>query len=130
MLKAFSCEKVIILIDFECRSQPYSDFCDQIKRELLKRPWSSGVVFVVANQMIENWYLADLEKLSSSKNFIKDKIKQKPFEGKHGKNEIKRFIKKGYSYSETKHGPQLFQIIRDEVAVKNSFSFSQFLAEI
>ena len=58
--------------------------------------------------MIENWYLADIEQLSKKKAFVRDRIKQKKYEGKHGKKELKKLMRKGRSYNETHHGPQLF----------------------
>jgi uncharacterized protein (DUF2249 family) len=80
--------------------------------------------------MIENWLLADIENLSKKKKYLKDNIQQRNFEGTHGKNELKKLYKKNFSYSETEHGPELFEILREAVAKKNSQSFKQFINSV
>jgi hypothetical protein len=80
--------------------------------------------------MIENWFLADVEILSKKKNYIKDNLRQKNYEGTIGKNELKKIFKPNCFYSETKHGPVLFSLIRERIAKINSVSFSTFLKEI
>ena len=77
--------------------------------------------------MIENWYLSDIEHLSRNKAYIRDGLKQKNYEGMNGKNEIKKCMKKGVSYSETRHGPELFGLLRFNIARQNSVSFDIFL---
>lgn len=130
MLAAFRCSKVIILTDFECRKCKYNEFLNDLDKELDKIDFGIKVEVAVPNQMIENWCLADIEACSRSKTFIKNKLKQKKYEGSHGKKEIKKLMEAKYSYSETKHGPQLFSIIRDSVAIKNSNSYKIFLDKI
>ncbi len=58
--------------------------------------------------------------------YLREKLKQKNYEGKHGKRELKRLFRKGIQYNEVKHGPELFEIVRFAVAEKNSPSFKEF----
>lgn len=126
MLQALKCNKVIIMLDFECRLCNYDEFINQLFEQVKIQELSDIVSFVVPNKMIENWYLADIEYLSSKKKYLKDSIKQKKYEGLHGKDEIKKLMKNNFTYSETEHGPELFTLIREDIACKNSFSFNMF----
>ena len=127
MLQAYQCSRVIILLDLEQRNENYDEFTQLIRNCFDEMFFKVPVSIAVANRMIENWYLADIEHLSKNKAFLRKRLKQKNFEGKNGKHIIKRFMKNGFSYSETDHGPQLFEIIRFEVARQNSRSFADFL---
>ncbi len=80
-----------------------------------------------SNRMIENWYLSDIEQISREKVFIRKKLRQKKYEGKNGKTEIKKCMIHGVTYSETEHGPQMFAIVRFDVVKMNSKSFAEFL---
>jgi hypothetical protein len=130
ILAAFRCSRIILLLDFEERTLPYKDFVRKLRQSFKCENFPVPLSVIVPNRMIENWYLADIEFLSANKAFLKNGIKQKNFEGKHGKNEIKRLMRKGESYSETKHGPQMFEIIRFDVARQNSASLDEFLHEL
>ncbi|MHC4405146.1 MAG: DUF4276 family protein [Planctomycetota bacterium] len=130
MLAAFNCNHVVVLTDFEARSQAYEDFVAELRDSFQRVDFPTAVSVVVANRMIENWYLADIEYLSTQKAFLKDGIRQRRFEGTHGKNEIKRFMRQGDSYSETKHGPQMFEILRFDPARRLSASFDDFLNHV
>lgn len=130
MLLAFKVSKVIILLDFECRRIPYEKFLSELDIELKKQPFKVPVKIVVSNRMIENWFLADIEFLSKKKTYLLDGLKQKNYEGSHGKDELKRLFKPRKSYSETEHGPDLFFSIREANARKNSSSFKIFYSEI
>jgi hypothetical protein len=127
ILAAFKCVHVIVLIDFEQRPQAYEQFVAELRDKFKSVDFPTSVSVVIPNRMIENWYLADIEHLSTQKAFLRDGIKQKCFEGTHGKNEIKRFMRHGLSYSETKHGPQMFEILRFDNARRYSASFDDFL---
>ncbi len=127
MLKAFKCGHAIILIDFEERVEEYSTFIQQLADAFIEIPLGIPVSVAVCNRMIENWYLADIEHLSRNKVYIRDGLKQRNYEGMNGKNEIKKCMKKGVSYSETTHGPDLFGLLRFHIARKNSVSFDIFL---
>lgn len=127
ILSAFKCALVIVLIDFEMRTQPYNEFVADLRECFKAVDFPTTVSVVVANRMFENWYLADIEYLSTQKAFLRVGIKQKIFEGKHGKNEIKRFMRQGESYSETKHGPPMFEVLRFDCARANSGSLDDFL---
>jgi len=127
ILEAFNCTKIIVLTDFESRQTNYHKFIGDLEKAFLSLKLNLKVEPCSPNTMIENWYLADIEQLSKKKAFLRDRIKQKKYEGKHGKKELKKFVKKGYSYNEIHHGPQLFIAIRLAVARKNSPSFNHFL---
>jgi hypothetical protein len=127
ILQAYRCERIIVLFDFEMRKNDYASFVQEIEQRFQAAFQGIPVDVAVPNRMIENWYLADIEWLSMKKVFIKNGLRQKNYEGTHGKNELKRCFAEGYTYSETKHGPQLFAIVRFDVARKNSPSLEQFL---
>lgn len=130
ILAAFKCTKVVILTDFEARPQNYDAFELAVRQEIATMNFPIEVVAVCPNQMIENWYLADVAHLSTRKAFLKAKPPKKLFEGTHGKNEIKRLMRLGHEYSETSHGPALFRDIRFSQARKRSRSFDSFLSEL
>lgn len=127
ILEAFKCDLAIILIDFEERVEEYSTFIQQLADAFSAIPLGIQVSVAVCNRMIENWYLADIEHLSRNKVYIRDGLKQKHYEGMNGKNEIKKCMQKGISYSETRHGPDLFGLLRFHIARKHSVSFDMFL---
>jgi hypothetical protein len=127
MLKALSCKKIILMLDFEARSCNYEDFISELEDEIHNFNLGIECLCSIPNQMIENWYLADIEFLSKKKMFLKDNLKQKNYEGSNGKEALKKLFKKEYSYNETIHGPQLFLEIREYIAQKNSLSFKKFL---
>jgi hypothetical protein len=127
MLKALSCRKAIVLVDYEGRRTTYKRFFDTLHDLYSNVTFDLPVEVAIPNRMIENWYLADIEYISAKKKYLKKKIKQKKFEGKHGKRELKKCFVKNVTYRETKHGPELFYILRFNVARKNSPSFEEFL---
>lgn len=129
MLKDFNCKKIIVLIDYECRTKPYKKFVKCLK-ESFKKVYKDLVIVCSPNIMIENWYIADAETISKEKVYIKNKLKQKKYEGRNGKKCLKSLFVPKYSYSEKKHGPELFCIIKDNVASKNSNSYNNFLMAI
>lgn len=126
MLRGFGCNKIIIMLDLENRNVVHSAFISQLYSQLPKYDYQDLVWFAVPNKMIENWYLADIEHLSKKKKYLKQKLQQKKYEGLHGKRELKKLFENGYSYSETEHGPELFNLIRESVVAKNSPSFLTF----
>ena len=125
MLNDFNCKKIIILLDYECRLLSYNKFVKDL-RECSKNTFGNKIKICSPNRMIENWYLADIEILSKKKAYIRKNLKQKKYEGVDGKEYLKRLYERKYSYSETEHGPELFCIIRDTVATKNSYSYKDF----
>jgi hypothetical protein len=128
ILKAFKCKRAIVLFDFENRSADYCDFLDKAQKAFQSHDFRMPVFVASPNRMMENWYLADIEYLSRKRIFLKNKIKQKNFEGTHGKTELKKCFIKRIDYSETQHGPQLFSILRFNIAKKNSDSFNRFVS--
>lgn len=118
------------MLDFESRSNSPAHLMGELETELQNYQFGIEVAFAIPNRMIENWYLADIAYLSKKKIFLKDNLKQKIYEGLDGKQELKKLFKKGTSYSETQHGPQLFILIRDHIAKKNSNSYKHFLEQV
>ncbi len=127
ILKAFGCKRILVVLDFERRGIGYNHFFGILKRAFGNAVWGVPVSVAVPNRMIENWYLADIEFLSKKKAFLRNNIKQKNYEGTNGKEVLKSYFVRKIKYRETKHGPQLFAILRFNVARKNSPSFNQFL---
>lgn len=130
ILESFNCSKIILMLDFECRTTSYKEFILELESEIKKYDFSKKLEIVVPNQMIENWFLADIEILSSKKKILRDKLKQKNYEGKHGKDEIRKLTITNKSYNEIQHGKEFFPLIRESVASKNSISFKDFLEKI
>jgi hypothetical protein len=93
ILKAYKCKSAIIIIDFEERTYEHDQFFCEITKAFETANFSIPVNIAIPNRMIENWYLADIEYLSQKTIFLKDKLKQQRFEGKHGKNELKKCFK-------------------------------------
>jgi len=127
ILKALGCQQIIILTDFECRQSKYTDFLKALTEGADSLECGAEVLAASPNRMFENWYLADIAHLSKTIAFLRDRISQKNYEGTDGKKEFKKHMKKGVSYSEVRHGGQLFVGIRIRVARKNSASFDHFL---
>ncbi|MGD0352359.1 MAG: DUF4276 family protein [Dehalococcoidia bacterium] len=127
MLRACGCNKVVILTDFEMRTDDYDHFVATLRSRLTAQYAGNRVTAAVPNRMIENWYLADIEQLSSQKSFIMNNLRQKNYEGSNGKDELKKCFTGKHSYSETIHGPQMFEILRFHIARRNSGSLHDFL---
>jgi hypothetical protein len=127
MLQALSCDEVIILMDFENRPETYEHFLSRIRKAFDNSNLALRVAVAIPNRMIENWYLADIECLCQHKKYLKKHLKQKNYEGTHGKRELKKCFIKGIDYCEIKHGPELFLLVRPTVASANSASFRYFL---
>jgi hypothetical protein len=130
MLRDCGCRKIIVLVDFEMRTEDYQGFVDNLTGEFVRYYTNCKVEASVPNRMIENWYLADIAFLSKQKSFLRSNLRQKNFEGLNGKQEIKKCFAKRFSYIETTHGPQMFAILRFDTARKNSSSFDHFLSMI
>jgi hypothetical protein len=127
MLSSYGCAKAIVMLDYEGRRIRYEKFIKALKQAFCGSNMCLPVHVAVANQMIENWYLADIEQLSAKRKYIRDGLRQKRYEGRNGKKELKRCFKSNIAYRETTHGPDLFNTIRVQVARKNSGSFDLFL---
>lgn len=129
ILEKFNCKRVIIMLDFEQRSDSYVEFIDSLTNELttIKNDFQVELFVAVPNIMVENWFLADIEHLSRCLVYLKDRVKQKSYEGTHGKKIIKTLFKRGHDYKEINHGKQMFLHIRLDVARVNSNSLDYFL---
>jgi len=130
ILAAFRCNRAIVLVDLEERPDSYDMFLANLRGSFEVIPFPIPISVAVANTMIENWFLADIEYLSGKRAFLKQGLAQKNYEGTNGKKELKQCMRQGISYSETKHGPQLFEILRFDFARTNSRSFDDFLSHL
>lgn len=128
MLMGCGCKKIIVLTDFEMRTDDYVEFVGKLRQEFTRRYTNCNIKVSVSNRMIENWYLADIAFLSKHKVFLKRNLKQKNFEGLNGKEELKKLFAREHSYIETSHGPQMFAILRFDIARQHSSSFDDFLS--
>lgn len=126
ILKTLKYSEVIVLLDYEMRNISYVKFLEELKRQFAELTIGITIHIAVPNIMMENWYLADIEYLSKRKKFLKDNIKQKNYEGKHGKKELKKLFNKGFTYNEVDHGREMFEIIRFTIVKTNSQSFKAF----
>ena len=124
------CDKVLLLFDYEMRTERYADFIRTAQAEADRQSFAVPVVVCAANRMIENWYLADVEELSRRRVYIRPKLRQRNFEGLHGKDELKKLLRSNIKYDEIGQGRQLFCTIRLEVAGANSPSLQSFLTAL
>lgn len=130
ILAASGCLRAILVIDFEERAVNYQDFVESLNNEIKRHYFPIDLKVCVVNRMIENWYLADIEQLSANKKYIRNGLKQRQYEGTHGKNELKKVFEHEFSYNEVIHGPDLFCEIRFDVGEKHSASLKAFLDEL
>lgn len=128
MLKGLGCKKVCILTDREARKEDADAFNNAMQKFLPVASKQFSIVTTCADRMIENWILADIVEVSRKNKELKSGIKQKSWEGTHGKKELKKCFEKQGSYNEVKHGKKFMLAIRDDVARRNSTSFNRFLA--
>ncbi|MCS3809665.1 DUF4276 family protein [Xanthomonas sp. 4461] len=129
LLSAFGCTEIAILTDFEGRTCALESFAEKIQRKAIKIS-NLDVTVIVADQMIENWLLADIAYLSKKKKYLKGVRSQKKYESTNGKSEIKKHFVAGFDYNEVKHSSELFPLIRVEEASKYSASFSYFIRKL
>lgn len=128
ILKGYRCTHVIIMTDFEARTEDYRSFRDRLATALASADSEVEIGCAVPNRMIENWYLADIAYLATQKIFLRSDIAQKRYEGTSGKAELKKLFVSKYTYDEVDHGAQLFSLLRFPVARLNSESLEHFLA--
>lgn len=128
MLMDCGCNEIVVIVDFEMRMSNYDEFVRDLVEQFTRNYTQCQVHVAVPNRMIENWYLADISYLSQLKVYLKNNLQQRNYEGLHGKDELKRCFAHGYTYSETTHGPQMFRILRFDVARRNSDSLNVFLS--
>lgn len=130
MLRALRCDCVILVTDFEGRSVGYERFV-RLLREAGEIKFGSLFAGVgVPNQMVENWYLADIAYISSIRSYLCRVKRQKNYEGVSGKSVLRSYFRRGHYYKETVHGPSLVQAVRFQHARKFSKSLEQFLVAL
>jgi hypothetical protein len=123
--------EILLLIDCDSRRSSYRT----LLRELTLRAGAMNVRtpihISIPNRTIENWYLADIEYLSRrKKRLLKGNIRQRDYEGKNGRIELKKLFRKSVTYDEVRHGAEMFMVIRTRVARANSSSFDTFYSVI
>jgi hypothetical protein len=123
-LRGFGCERIIVVTDFEGRPGLHSDFVSALRAEFSAVFADCDIRVAVPNQMVENWYLADICHLSNQRSFLRKVAKQGSFDGKHGKRLLSGFFQRGKYYNEVEHGPILFTLVRFEEARSFSPSLS------
>ena len=113
--------KTFLILDREGRRESAEEFASVLGLELEGHGYdSSQVGVVVADRCTENWLLADVEGLKGD-SCVPDTAEQRDYEGKQGKSEIRKLIKR--SYHETTVGVRLFKRVRPEIARANSLSY-------
>jgi hypothetical protein len=127
ILHAFGCRAVVLLFDFERRHHAHSTAITSCDEHAASCGFPIPVKVCSPNRMIENWYLADVKGISSRRALIRSGQVQKPYEGTHGKQQLKRILLPSITYNEVTHGPQLFMAVRFTVARANSTSLKHFL---
>ncbi len=121
---------VVIVFDRERRKESSDDLSKTLLEELEKlrklgkhRYDKSKLRIGIPDQMIENWILADHEYMESRFGV---KIKLINFEGKHGKNIIRKLLEKE-SYKETTRGVEMLEEMNFLRAAQRSPSLAKFL---
>ena len=134
ILKSLGSRKIVMLVNFERKARNYRSFAERLSKECRESfavtHLGVPVAVSVPNQVVENWYLADIEHLSAGSMLLKDNLKQRNYEGKDGKNELRKLFREKISYNEIQHGGKLFSIVRFDVARSNSMSFDHFLEAV
>jgi hypothetical protein len=128
ILRNYNCDVVIVVTDFEARMEPYELFREKLQEQFDLEDFGIVVKVACPNQMIENWYLSDIEAISRGKAFVRSGLRQKNYEGTNGKVVLKSLFEKNITYNEKRHGPELFGAIRFSVGQLNSESLRHFLS--
>lgn len=130
MLRSLRCDCVVLVTDFESRSGSYKEFVGILGEAGGER---FGALFAgagVPNQMIENWYLADIAYISRRRSYLHRVKSQKRYEGMPGKEVLRRHFRRGHYYKETTHGPSLMTAMRFQEARKVSPSLDAFIMRL
>jgi len=117
---------IVILVDLEDRKITNQQMAQQLEDCLIKEGIRSKELIIgVADQMTENWIIADWERLTGN-------IKGKPAntDGNNGSTVIKKIKGRSYGKRKTTDGVKLFLAARPEVMYANSPSYRAFVDQL
>lgn len=116
---------IVILTDREKRADSFLTVAAELKREVVEQLATKNVVadirIGVADQMIENWLLADADALGNSLEIPSET------DGLGGKGLMRKIMP---TYSETVDGPALFFKADPSKMYENSPSFKHFVNQL
>ncbi|NOR69224.1 MAG: DUF4276 family protein [Methylomarinum sp.] len=129
---------IFCVLDREKRRTSAVNLAIQIKTELISileknskisnSELNKKIKIVVADRMMENWIIADIEGIKEASNLIKGDAAQKGYDGAHGVKVLKEIM---YTkYDKVQHAPILLKKISIERAKQNSPSFSNFITAL
>lgn len=129
-------ENILCILDREKRIISAAELAEKISQELIRLLEASSkfkidelqakIKVVVADRMLENWIVADVEGLKSKVDLIRQDAMQKQYDGQSGTNVLKGIMIK--SYDKVRHAPVLFKAVSLERAAENSPSFNILMA--
>ena len=116
---------IVIVIDREDRTASTDSLCSDLLAQLIEKGVNEQIIIGVVDRMIENWILADAEKVAEHPSYYASVPANT--EGLHGKNILKGCIR---HYHETTIGVDLLVSCRASVMRSNSTSFSRFYGQL
>jgi hypothetical protein len=120
-------QPIVVIFDREGRQLSAGQIAHLVGAELKKRRPMDQYVIGVADRMIENWILADWERLSDS--IANLPAPPSSIEGHNGKAVLRRVLAER-GYSATVDGPALLKKARTSVIQKESVSFAAFRKQL
>ena len=128
--------KIICVIDREGRKEDAQPLSNIFKKEIISSVKLSDKTFsdqelnkkirvCFADRMFENWILADIVGIKKAKTLVKQSAVQENFEGTIGSKKLNGLMT--CDYKKTAHADELFNLVRFNIAKKNSLSLDLFL---
>lgn len=127
---------ILCILDREKRRDSAKELARKIHQELIKTiekgskfkidELEKKIVVIVADRMLENWIVADIEGIKCRGELIKSDSIQGEFEGKSGVNVLKSYMK--ISYDKVQHAPLLLKSVSIDRARLNSPSLGYFIS--
>ncbi len=129
---------IFCILDREKRTITAAKLTEQIRTELISIIQKNSKIshdeldrkikIVVADRMMENWIIADVEGIKEKHDLIKDTAIQQKYDGMSGVNVLKGFMK--INYHKVQHAPILLKAISIDRAASNSPSFKKLLSAL
>jgi hypothetical protein len=119
---------VVIIVDRERRSQPASALVSELCQLLNAKGHRGQYIVGMPDRMIENWILADWEKIVSVNAGFKSFSQSA--EGLNGKAAVKRLLPSEVTYHETTVGVALFLQCRSPAVWEASESFRRLVCQL
>lgn len=129
---------ILCVLDREKRKVSAEKLAETIRNELVLLIEKSSNIsteelneklkVIVADRMLENWIIADVEGIKEKKDLINEEAIQDNYDGQSGVNILKKFMLT--KYDKVQHAPILFKKVSIERAVQNSPSFNSFIEAI